>query len=218
VFPLDIYFYPIFKGLGFQLRNRIIWHFEHGLHNSKRLSGRYETILWFTKKRDYTFNLDAIRVPSKYPGKRHFRQGPKHGKPSGNPLGKNPGDIWKVVRHDWEVGVWDIPNVKANHPEKTKHVCQFPIELVERCILALTNEGEWVLDPFAGVGSAVVAALKCNRRGMGIERERRYLREASNRIRLLWAGNLPYRPLGKPVHQPNGREKVARIPEEWGEC
>ncbi|MEA3351260.1 MAG: DNA methyltransferase, partial [Chloroflexota bacterium] len=49
VFPLDIYFYPIFKKLGMHLRNRIVWHFGHGLHASKRLSGRYETLLWLTK-------------------------------------------------------------------------------------------------------------------------------------------------------------------------
>lgn len=215
VFPLDICFYPIFKGLGFHLRNRIIWYFDHGLHNSKRFSGRYETILWFTKNPNYTFNLDAVRIPAKYPGKRHYRQGPKHGSPSGNPLGKNPADIWKIVAHDWETGLWNIPNVKANHPEKTIHVCQFPIELVERCVLALTNERDWVLDPFSGVGSAVVAALKCNRRGFGIDRDERYLNEANRRIHLLRSGKLPYRPLGKPVHQPNGNERVARIPEEW---
>ena len=86
VFPLDTFFYPIFKKLGLKLRNRIVWHFDHGLHASKRLSGRYETLLWFTKGDTYTFNLDAIRVPSKYPGKRNFKPGPNYGKPSGNPL------------------------------------------------------------------------------------------------------------------------------------
>lgn len=69
VYPLDVYFYKIFKDAGFKLRNRIIWHFEHGLHASKRFSGRYETILWFTKSDNYTFNLDSVRVPSKYPWK-----------------------------------------------------------------------------------------------------------------------------------------------------
>ena len=49
VFPLDIYFYEIFKRFGLKLRNRIIWRFNHGLHCTKRFSGRYETILWFTK-------------------------------------------------------------------------------------------------------------------------------------------------------------------------
>lgn len=215
VFPLDIYFYPVFKKLGLQLRNRIIWTFEHGLHCSVRFSGRYETLLWFTKTNDYTFNLDQVRIPSKYPGKTHFRAGPKYGLPSGNPLGKNPSDVWKLIAQEWETGLWNIPNVKANHPEKTLHPCQFPIELVERCVLALTNENDWVLDPFSGVGSALLAAIKHNRRAMGCERDANYIKEAKHRMNRLFAGDLPYRPLGKPVHQPTGREKVSQIPQQW---
>jgi adenine-specific DNA-methyltransferase len=215
VFPLDMYFYPIFKDLGLQLRNRIVWHFAHGLHCSVRLSGRYETLLWFTKGEDFTFNLDAVRVPSKYPGKRNFRPGPNHGKLSGNPLGKNPSDVWKLMAHEWEVGLWDIPNVKANHPEKTLHPCQFPIELVERCVLAFTNEGDLVLDPFTGVASAILAALRHGRHAMGIDKESAYIMEAKKRIFQLWDGTLCYRPLGKPVHQPTGREKITQMPEEW---
>ncbi|HBF34626.1 TPA: site-specific DNA-methyltransferase, partial [Candidatus Sumerlaeota bacterium] len=168
VFPLDMYFYPIFKEFGMQLRNRIIWHFDHGLHASKRFSGRYETLLWFTKSGDYTFNLDPVRVPSKYPGKLHYK-GAKIGQPSGNPLGKNPSDYWTLICQEWEDGIIDIPNVKSNHPEKTTHPCQYPIELIERCVLALTNEGDWTLDPFGGVGSSLIAALKHNRCGMMID-------------------------------------------------
>jgi len=167
VFPLDIYFYPLFKKLGLQLRNRIIWTFEHGLHCSKRFSGRYETLLWFTKTKNFTFNLDSVRVPSKYPGKTNSRPGPKYGLPSGNPLGKNPGDVWKLMAKEWESALWNIPNVKSNHIEKTIHPCQFPIELVERCVLAMTSENDWVLDPFSGVGSAMLASVRLNRRAMG---------------------------------------------------
>ncbi len=214
VFPLDIYYYPVFKSLGLKLRNRIIWHFEHGLHASKRLSGRYEVLLWFTKSDNYTFNLDSIRVPSKYPGKTHFK-GEKRGQPSGNPLGKNPSDFWKLIEHEWEAGLWNIPNVKANHPEKTIHPCQFPIELVERCVLALTNDGDRVLDPFSGVGSALLAALRRNRKAIGCERDAEYIMIAKQRIADFYAHVLPYRPLGKPVHQPTGREKVSQIPEQW---
>lgn len=214
VFPLDIFYYPLFKEYSFKLRNRIIWHFEHGLHATKRFSGRYETLLWFTKGDKYTFNLDSVRVPSKYPGKTHFK-GEKKGQPSGNPLGKNPSDIWRIVAHDWETQLWNIPNVKANHPEKTLHPCQFPIELVERCVLALTDESDWVLDPFSGVGSALLAALKNRRRAMGCEREESYVEVARRRIEDLGAGRLRYRQLGKPVHQPTGREKVAQVPLEW---
>jgi DNA modification methylase len=108
VFPLDIYYYPIFKELGLKLRNRIVWHFGHGLHASKRFSGRYETLLWFTKSDSYVFNLDPVRVPAKYPGKRHFK-GPNVGKPSGNPQGKNPSDIWTLMAQEWEDCMWDIP-------------------------------------------------------------------------------------------------------------
>jgi len=161
VFPLDIYYYQIFKNHGLKLRNRIIWHFGHGLHASKRFSGRYETILWFSKTNDYIFNLDNVRVPAKYPGKLHFK-GDKKGLPSGNPLGKNPSDIWEIVVKDWKSELWDIPNVKSNHPEKTVHPAQYPIELVERCVLALTNEKSWVLDPYAGTGSTVIASVNNN--------------------------------------------------------
>lgn len=214
VFPLDIFYYQLFKEHGFKLRNRIIWHFEHGLHASKRFSGRYETLLWFTKSDEYTFNLDAVRVPSKYPGKTYYK-GDKKGQPSGNPLGKNPSDIWKILVQDWETALWNIPNVKANHPEKTLHPCQFPIELVERCVLALTDEEDWVVDPFSGVGSALLAALKNNRRAIGCEKETEYVEIAKQRIDDLVSGRLRYRPLGKPVHQPTGREKVAQMPLEW---
>jgi DNA modification methylase len=215
IFPLDMFFYPIFKDCGLRLRNRVIWHFEHGLHCSVRFSGRYETLLWFTKGEDYTFNLDSIRVASKYPGKTNFRPGPDYGKPSGNPLGKNPSDVWKLMLREWETGLWNIPNVKANHPEKTLHPCQFPIELVERCVLAFTNEGDLVLDPFSGVASSLLAALRHGRRAMGIDKEPGYIKEGKTRIEQLIDGSLPYRQIGKPVYQPTGREKVSQVPESW---
>jgi len=214
VFPLDVFYYDIFKQHGLKLRNRIIWHFGHGLHASRRFSGRYETILWFTKADRYKFNLDDVRVPVKYPGKRHYK-GPNRGKPSSNPLGKNPSDIWEVLAEDWANELWDIPNVKSNHPEKTIHPCQFPVELVERCVLALTDENDWVLDPYCGVGSSLVAGLLHNRCVMGCDKEPRYIAVAKERIVATFDGTLRARPLGKPVYQPTGREKVSQVPEEW---
>jgi len=213
VYPLDILYYPIFKKLGMKLRNRIIWKFGHGLHASKRFSGRYETILWFTKTDRYIFNLDAVRVSSKYPNKRYYK-GPKKGQLSCNPLGKNPSDIWEIVVRDWEGQVWDIPNVKSNHPEKTIHPCQFPIELVERCVLALTNEDDWVFDPYMGVGSSLLAAIMHNRRAMGCDKEESYIAIALQRIKDYYNGTLRYRPLGKPIYQPTAREKGTQISEE----
>lgn len=190
IFPLDMVLYPVFREHGLRLRNRIVWHFEHGLHCSKRLSGRHETILWFTKGDEYVFNLDPIRVPSKYPGKKYFK-GPKIGQLSGNPLGKNPGDVWV------------IPNVKFNHVEKTDHPCQFPIELVERLVLSLTNAGDAVLDPYMGVGSSVVAAIMHDRVGYGCDIEKRYVRAAWERVHLLRDGLLRTRPMNKPVYDPS---------------
>lgn len=189
VVPLDIVLYPTFKNHGLVLRNRIVWHFEHGLHCSKRFSGRYETILWFTKGADYTFNLDPVRVPSKYPNKRHFK-GPRIGQLSGNPLGKNPSDVWV------------IPNVKNNHIEKTIHPCQFPVELIERLVLALTDEGDNVFDPYVGVGSSVVAALMHERNGYGCDIVQEYVDIAWERVRALRNGTLRTRPMGKPVYDP----------------
>jgi adenine-specific DNA-methyltransferase len=135
--------------------------------------------------------------------------------PSGNPLGKNPSDFWKAVEADWEKEIWDIPNVKANHPEKTVHPCQFPIELVQRCILALTNEHDLVLDPFSGVGSSIIAAIMHNRRGLGFEVLDEYIDLSQKRINDYLDGKLNVRPLGKPVYTPTGKEKVSQIPKEW---
>jgi DNA modification methylase len=216
IFPLDIYYYQIFKKFGLKLRNRIIWHFGHGLHASNRFSGRYETILWFTKTDKYIFNLDDVRIPSKYPGKRHFK-GPKKGEFSGNPKGKNPSDIWEIIIKDWEKELWDIPNVKSNHPEKTEHPCQYPVELVERCILALTKEESWVLDPYAGVGSTMLASIINNRNVIGIEKEKKYVDIANKRINNLKEGNLILRPINKPIHKPKPTDKLAQIPKEWSE-
>jgi len=214
VFPLDIYYYELFKDLGLKLRNRIIWHFGHGLHASKRFSGRYETLLWFTKTDDYLFNLDNVRMPSKYPNKRHFK-GEKKGELSGNPNGKNPSDFWELVQNEWDKEVWDIPNVKSNHPEKTSHPCQYPVELAERCVLAFTNEGDVVLDPYAGVASSLIAAIMHGREAIGVDRCQEYIDIGNCRIKSLLDGTLKTRPLGKPVYEPTGKEKITQIPLEW---
>lgn len=189
IVPLDSILYPVFKGHGLKLRNRIIWHFGHGLHCKKRLSGRYETVNWWTKGNDYTWNLDPIRVPAKYPNKRYFK-GPNIGKISGNPNGKNPSDVW------------EFPNVKSNHPEKTIHPCQFPVELVERLVLSMTNEGDNVFDPYMGVGSAIIAALMHGRPAYGCDIVPQYVNIAQERVQQLAAGTLRTRPMGKPIYDP----------------
>lgn len=202
ILPLDVAIYPICKDLGLKLRNRIIWHFEHGLHCSKRFSGRYETILWFTRSDKFTFNLDSVRVPQKYPGKRAFR-GPRKGQLTCNPLGKNPSDVWM------------IPNVKHNHIEKTAHPCQFPIELVERLVLALTSKDDLVVDPYLGVGSAICAAVLHDRRGAGSDIVPEYVEEARLRVVAAFERRLPRRPLDRPIYKPDPKSRIARRPSEF---
>ena len=218
VFPLDLYFYEMFRKNGLKLRNRIIWHYNFGLNARRRFSGRYETLLWFTKSDDYTFNLDPVRVPQLYPGKRHSaKKGDRAGKLSGNPLGKNPSDFWEFSGEQFFENnpIWELPNVKSNHPEKTQHPCQFPSELVERCILAFSNEGDLVLDPFVGSGTTVIAAIKYNRVGLGIDKSAEYAKLARQRIKQFQKGELKLRPAGKGVRKPKAGEKVSTIPNEW---
>lgn len=213
IYPLDIFYYNIFKKYKLKLRNRIIWHFGHGLHTKKRFSGRYEVILWFSKTDDYIFNLDDVRVKSKYPSKRHFK-GPNKGKLSGNPKGKNPSDVWEITIKDWENEIWNIPNVKANHKEKTEHPCQYPIELVERCIMALTNTNSHILDPFAGVGSTLIAAAIHNRNAVGVEKIQKYIDIGKKRLKLLEKGKLKYRKIDQPIYD-HTKSKLSLLPKEF---
>lgn len=201
IIPLDTVLNPVFASFHLKMRNRIVWHFEHGLHCAKRFSGRYETIVWFTKSDDYVFNLDPVRVPQKYPGKKYFK-GPKAGQYSCNPLGKNPGDLWV------------IPNVKNNHVEKTDHPCQFPVELVERLVLSMTNKGDWILDPFLGSGSSLIAALKHNRKGAGAEINRKYINIARGRIKQFEQGLLKIRPMHTPIYDPKNSKLLNKKQHE----
>lgn len=205
VTPLDYLVYDCLRSFPeMKLRNRIIWTFGHGLHCTNRFSGRHETILWFTKGHDYRFDLDAVRVEQKYPGKR-YASGPKKGQLSGNPLGKNPGDVW------------EIPNVKANHIEKTEHPCQFPVGLVHRLVRALTKPGDLVLDPFCGVASSGVAALDVKRRFLGAELMDEYVVIGKQRLKDAARGEAEFRPAEKDIHVPDPNSRVARRPDpsEW---
>lgn len=201
--PLDFLVHGVFDRLTtLTLRNRIIWTFGHGAHERNRFSGRYETILWYSKSDQYCFDLDAVRVPQKYPGKRAYK-GPHKGKLSGNPLGKNPSDVW------------EIPNVKAAHIEKTDHPCQFPVGLVQRLVRALTPHGATILDPFSGSGSSAIAALMEGRRFVGAELDAGYCKIAEHRVDQLRAGSLKTRPYDRVVYVPTGTEAVAQKPDHF---
>lgn len=201
IIPLDFIVYDCFRRLcpDAKLRNRIIWHFEHGANCRKRFSGRHETILWFTKGKDYYFDLDPVRVKQKYPGKKYYK-GSKKGQYSCNPLGKNPGDVWI------------IPNVKSNHVEKTEHPCQFPISIAQRLILSMTPENGTVLDPFMGSGSTGAAAIIENRNFIGVELDHDYFNIAKSRLELAENKELLYREIDKPIYDPKNAGAVGKDP------
>lgn len=207
IIPLDYLIYNIFTEKNERLkyplilRNRIIWTFGHGLNSTQRFSGRHETILWFTKGEKYEFNLDCVRVPQKYPGKRYYK-GNRKGELSGNPLGKNPSDVW------------EIPNVKANHIEKTDHPCQFPVVIPQRLIKALTSEKDVVLDPFMGSGTTALSALLEGRKFIGSEIQNDYYNISKKRIQEALRGIIKVRE-DKPVMLPDQKSKVAKLPEEF---
>ncbi len=209
--PLDYIFHPIFAKLGLKLRNRIVWHFGHGLHQRRRFSGRYEVVLWYTKNDDYVFNLDAVRIPPKYPGKRAYK-GPNVGKLSSNPLGKNPEDVWEVP--EAAIDIWNIPNVKGGHVEKTDHPCQFPVGLVERLVLALTNKDDFIFDPFAGAGSAGVGALLHGRRFWGCEIDSNYAEIAKQRLDEVLRGSARFRSHARPIYDHRASPLSVRPQEE----
>ena len=207
IIPLDYLVYDIFTSKNSEieipliLRNRIIWTFGHGLNSTQRFSGRHEMLLWFTKGEQYTFDLDSVRVPQKYPGKRHYK-GEHKGELSGNPLGKNPSDVW------------DIPNVKANHIEKTEHPCQFPCAIPQRLIRALTSEDGIVLDPFMGSGTTALAAFIEGRRFIGAEIQSAYYDISVTRVKEAQKGNFHIRE-DVPVMKPDSNMAVAKLPEEF---
>ena len=200
--PLDFIIHGIMTQFEeVQLQNRIIWEFGHGFHLTHRFSGRHEVILWYSKGKDYYFDLDAVRIPQKYPGKLRYK-GEKKGEVSGNPLGKNPSDVW------------ELPNVKAAHVEKTEHPCQFPIALAQRIIRALTQKGDMVLDPFVGSGSTAVAAALNQRSFIAIEINKKFVAVTQKRIEQAVDGTLRHRDDSPPL-RPDPAWKVARVPDQF---
>lgn len=144
------------------LKNLIVWNFDWGGSTNKRFAPRYEFVFWFTKnKNSYTFNLDDVKVPAlNYRPDRYKSQL------------KNPSDVWK------------IPMVSGNFIERTGHPAQYPEKLIERIILAGTNEGDLVLDPFMGSGTTAVVAKNFNRYYIGYEIEKDYMAMAEKRLNI----------------------------------
>lgn len=122
-----------------------------------------------------------------------------------------------IVASEWSTLILDVPNVKSNHVEKTSHPCQFPVELVERFVLALTDPSDVILDPFGGAGSTVVAAVKQTRRGVSIECVDTYVQLAKSRLRLLRNGCLSTRPMGRAICDPASTGSLSAMPPGWSD-
>jgi len=164
IIPLDAICYQIGKDNGFYLRNSIIWHFNNMQNCSNRLSGRWESILWFVKDiENYVFNLDDIRIP-------YITKNDKRLSPDG---GRNPTDVWYFNRVNnvtkIKLGVADVPTM-------------FPVEMIERVIKMSSSPGDLILDPFVGSGTTLIAAKNLGRKGVGIELDERYEEIIKKRI------------------------------------
>ena len=142
------------------LKNIIIWNFDWGGSTSKRFAPRYEYVFWFVKNKDtYTFNLDDVKIPAlNYRPDRYKSQL------------KNPTDVWRISM------------VSGNFEERTEHPAQYPEKLIERIVLAGTNENDIVLDPFMGSGTTAAVAKKLNRQYIGYEILEDYCKIANDRI------------------------------------
>jgi DNA modification methylase len=144
------------------LKNIIIWNFDWGGSTNKRFCPRYEYIFWFTKNNEeYIFNLDSIKIPALNYRPDRFKS-----------QDKNPTDVWYIQM------------VSGNYQERTSHPAQYPEELIKRIILAASNKGDIVLDPFIGSGTTARVAKDLNRNYIGYDNVKEYTEMAENRLKL----------------------------------
>ena len=145
-------------------QNEIIWHYRGGGVSPRRFGRRHDTIFFYAKGEGWTFNVDPVREAysedtlerTRYKAK-SFRGDKVYDAWEPHPLGKHPDDVW------------DIQPVMPSAKERLSYPTQKPLALLKRIILAASNEGDVVLDPFCGCGTAIIAAHELNRRWIGID-------------------------------------------------
>jgi site-specific DNA-methyltransferase (adenine-specific) len=153
------YLYDILdRKLGMYFNSWIVWHYTQGIGKTRGFSPRHDDILMFTKSTDFIFNLDAIRVPQKYYRERN------------NMRGANPGDVW------------EFSHVHYCNENRQNHPTQKPEGLIERMVLASSNESSLILDPFLGSGTTLRVCQQLNRAGFGIELNPDYAIIAQERL------------------------------------
>ena len=142
----------------------IVWHYTQGMGKTKGLSPRHDDILMFTKSKEFKFNLDNIRVPQKYYRDRN------------NMRGANPGDVW------------EFSHVHYCNGNRQNHPTQKPEGLIERMILASSDEGDLAVDPFSGSGTTLCVCQQLNRRAIGIEINPDYVAMTKDRLSAPFTG------------------------------
>ena len=153
------YLYNIIdKELGMFFNSWIVWHYTQGLGKTKGFSPRHDDILMFTKSKKFIFNLDNVRIPQKYYRERN------------NMRGANPGDVWK------------FSHVHYCNPNRQNHPTQKPEGLIERMILASSNDNGVILDPFSGSGTTLRVCQQLNRHGIGFELNPEYIELIKSRL------------------------------------
>lgn len=147
---------------GLELVQEIVWHYGAGVNCMDRFSPRNEKWLFYVKDiSKYTFNLDDVRVPHKYPHQY------KNGKLKVNPKGKNPGDVWLIKKV--------TSGTDRSSPERTPHPAQFPEDVVRRIINVCSNPRDVILDPFLGSGTTMKVSRDLGRSCIGYEIESSYI-------------------------------------------
>lgn len=136
----------------------ICWHYTQGMGKIKGFSPRHDDILMFTKTEKFKFNLDNVRVPQKYYRKRN------------NMRGANPGDVW------------EFSHVHYCNGNRQNHPTQKPEGLIERMVLASSNEGDRVLDPFSGSGTTLRVCQQTSRNCIGYELNPDYVKMTKERL------------------------------------
>lgn len=159
------YLYQILENdFNMKFANWICWHYTQGIGKTKGFSPRHDDILMFTKSDNYIFNLDDIKVPQKY-----YRT-------INNMRGANPGDVW------------EISHIHYCQKNRQNHPTQKPEALMERMVLASSNEGDLVLDPFSGSGTTLRVCQQLNRNCIGIELNSDYISDTINRLKSKFNG------------------------------
>lgn len=177
------------RTLGFHCRNWVVWYYTFGVHCKSKFTRSHAHIFYFTKDaKKFTFNDMEVRVPSA----RMLVYGDKRA----NPKGRVPDDTWILRPQDIpesfssEEDTWYFPRVAGTFKERAGfHGCQMPEQLLGRIIKCCSNEGEVVMDPFAGSGSTLITAKKLGREYLGYELSEDYANQVRKRLAKVEVGD-----------------------------